>query len=61
LLSSERVGQEVRNLVKTVSAGVRRTVTKNVVFERYGAHPSVTYFESPVIVDSQTQEILSYS
>jgi hypothetical protein len=32
---------------------------KTVVRERYGAPPSVTYFESPVIVDNQTHEILS--
>ena len=32
---------------------------KDVVRERYGAPPSVTYFESPVIVDNQTHEILS--
>jgi hypothetical protein len=32
---------------------------KNVVRERYGAPPSVTYFDSPVIVDNQTREILS--
>jgi hypothetical protein len=34
---------------------------KNVVRERYGAPPSVTYFESPVIVDNQTHEIVSDS
>jgi Putative mono-oxygenase ydhR len=34
---------------------------KNVVRDRYGAPPSVTYFESPVIVDNQTHEILSDS
>jgi hypothetical protein len=34
---------------------------KNVVRERYGAPASVTYFESPVIVDNQTHEILSDS
>jgi Putative mono-oxygenase ydhR len=34
---------------------------KTVVRERYGAPPSVTYFESPVIVDIQTHEILSDS
>lgn len=31
----------------------RRTVT-----ERYGAEPSVAYFESPVVVDNKTGEIL---
>jgi hypothetical protein len=32
---------------------------KNVVRDRYGAPPSVSYFDSPVIVDNQTHEILS--
>ncbi|MFL9884089.1 hypothetical protein PQR68_09225 [Paraburkholderia agricolaris] len=27
--------------------------------EKYGADPSVTYFESPVVVDNVTHEILS--
>lgn len=29
------------------------------VREKYGADPSVTYFESPVVVDNLTHEILS--
>jgi len=29
------------------------------VRERYGADPSVTYFDSPVVVDNLTHEILS--
>ncbi len=29
------------------------------VREKYGAEPSVTYFESPVVVDNVTDEILS--
>jgi hypothetical protein len=29
--------------------------------ERYGAAPSVTYFESPVVVDNQSNEIVSDS
>ena len=33
----------------------------NVIRERYGALPSVTYFESPVIVDNLANEIISDS
>ena len=29
--------------------------------ERYGALPSVTYFESPVVVDNRTKEVVSDS
>ena len=29
--------------------------------ERYGAPPSVTYFESPVVIDNMTNEIISDS
>ena len=32
---------------------------ENVIRERYGALPTVTYFESPVIVDNLTNEIIS--
>jgi hypothetical protein len=32
---------------------------KNFVFEKYGTPPSVTYFESPVVVDNVTNEISS--
>jgi hypothetical protein len=32
---------------------------KRYVHEKYGAPPSVTYFESPVIVDNITHEIIS--
>lgn len=32
---------------------------KAYVREKYGADPSVTYFECPVIVDNLTQEIIS--
>ena len=32
---------------------------KNLVRERYGALPSITYFDSPVIVDNLANEILS--
>ena len=30
------------------------------VREKYGTDPSVTYFDSPVVVDNLTDEILSY-
>lgn len=32
---------------------------ENFILEKYGAQPSVTYFESPVIVDNVTNEIIS--
>ena len=32
---------------------------KNFVHEKYGTAPSLTYFESPVVVDNATQQILS--
>jgi len=32
---------------------------EDFVRERYGAPPSVTYFESPVVVDNVTNEIVS--
>jgi hypothetical protein len=34
---------------------------KKFVREKYGAPPSVTYFESPVVVDNLTHEIVSDS
>ncbi len=34
---------------------------KSFVREKYGALPSVTYFESPVVVDNFTREIVSDS
>jgi hypothetical protein len=34
---------------------------KNFVREKYGAPPSVTYFETPVLVDNMTDEIVSDS
>jgi len=34
---------------------------KTFVREKYGAPPSVTYFESPVVVDNLTREIVSDS
>ena len=33
----------------------------NFIRERYGAEPSVTYFESPVVVDNVANEIVSDS
>jgi hypothetical protein len=32
---------------------------KQFIFDKYGALPSVTYFESPVIVDNVTGEIIT--
>jgi hypothetical protein len=32
---------------------------KQFIFEKYGAPPTVTYFECPVIVDNTTGKILS--
>jgi hypothetical protein len=32
---------------------------KAVVRDRYGAEPTITYFESPVVVDNVSQEIVS--
>ena len=32
---------------------------KNFVREKYGAPPLLTYFDSPVVVDNATQEIIS--
>lgn len=34
---------------------------KDYVREKYGAPPSVTYFESPVVVDNAAREIVSDS
>ena len=31
---------------------------KKFIFEKYGSEPTVTYFESPVIVDNLTGEII---
>ena len=33
----------------------------NYIREKYGALPSITYFESPVVVDNLTKEIVSDS
>lgn len=32
---------------------------KGVVHERYGSAPTITYFESPVVVDNQSNEIVA--
>ena len=34
---------------------------ENAVRERYGASPSITYFECPVVVDNVTNQIVSDS
>jgi hypothetical protein len=34
---------------------------ENAIRERYGAVPTVTYFDSPVVVDNLTNEIVSDS
>ena len=34
---------------------------ENVIRERYGALPTISYFESPVVVDNLTNEIVSDS
>lgn len=34
---------------------------ENYIGEKYGSAPSVTYFESPVVVDNVTREIVSES
>ena len=31
---------------------------KKFIFDKYGSEPSITYFESPIIVDNLTGEIL---
>lgn len=31
---------------------------KKFIFEKYGSEPTVTYFETPVIVDNLTNEII---
>jgi Putative mono-oxygenase ydhR len=32
---------------------------KKFIFDKYGAHPSLTYFETPVVVDNVTGEIVT--
>lgn len=39
--------------------GVYTDEWKQFIFDKYGAMPSVTYFETPVIVDNITGEILT--
>jgi hypothetical protein len=39
--------------------GVYTDEWKQFIFEKYGAMPSVTYFETPVIVDNVTGEIVT--
>ncbi len=46
---------------KKDAAGLHTKEWENVIRERYGALPTVTYFESPVVVDNLTNEIISDS
>jgi heme-degrading monooxygenase HmoA len=32
---------------------------KQSIIERYGSEPSITYFESPVVVDNQASEVVN--
>jgi len=44
---------------KKDAEGLYTTDWVNAIRERYGALPSVTYFESPVVVDNLTKEVIS--
>ena len=46
---------------KKDAEGLYTTEWKNSIRERYGALPSVTYFESPVVVDNLANEVVSDS
>lgn len=46
---------------KEDAAGLYTKEWEDVIRERYGAVPTVTYFDSPVVVDNQTNEIISES
>ena len=46
---------------KKDAEGLYTTEWVNFMRERYGAVPSVTYFESPVVVDNLTNEVVSDS
>ena len=46
---------------KKDAEGLYTTEWVNSIRERYGAQPSVTYFESPVVVDNVTNEVVSDS
>jgi len=46
---------------KKDAAGLYTREWENVIRERYGAQPQITYFESPVVVDNLTREIISDS
>jgi len=41
--------------------GLYTTEWMNAIRERYGALPTVTYFESPVVVDNLANEVVSDS
>ena len=46
---------------KKDAAGLYTNEWESGMRERYGAVPTVTYFESPVVVDNLTNEIISDS
>ena len=46
---------------KKDAAGLYTKEWEEVIRERYGAQPTVTYFESPVVVDNVTNEIIADS
>jgi hypothetical protein len=46
---------------KKDAAGLYTKEWENLIRERYGAQPTITYFESPVVVDNLTNEIISDS
>jgi hypothetical protein len=43
------------------AAGLYTKEWENSVCERYGAPPSITYFECPVVVDNVTNQVVSDS
>ena len=46
---------------KTDAASLYTEEWGNYIREKYGALPSITYFDSPVVVDNLTKEIVSDS
>ena len=46
---------------KQDAEGLYTTEWGNYIREKYGAPPSVTYFETPVVVDNVTNQIVSDS
>jgi hypothetical protein len=47
--------------IKATAKPTKEKEWENFVLEKYGVPPSVTYFESPVVVDNMTNEIISDS